>query len=124
MLHYKIIQNELKDRPSINFEGIYSIINEINSCDDSYLIEEVMPNLEKIKRGERIKYPNTNEGQLIDSYEFGYTAIMIDFYKDISIIEDTWDDDFIKLEVNSTEVHQFMKEWVDKIIQWKNSMNL
>jgi len=124
MLQYKLTQSKLSDRPSISFEGVFVIMNEINSCDDCYLINEVIPNLEKIRRGELIRYPDTNEGQLIDSYEFGYTATMIDFHKDKSIIDNTWDDNFVKIEVSSEQVYQFMKEWTDKLIEWKNSRNL
>lgn len=121
MIQYKIAQNNYSDRPSIRFDGIYSIMNEINSCDDEYLINEVLPNLEKIKRGEKIRYPDTNDGQLIDSYEFGYTATMIDFSKEKSIVDNTWDDDFIKIEIPSEEVYQFMREWADKLVKWKKN---
>ena len=124
MIQYNIIQNKLSDRPSISFEGIYSIMNEINSCDYDYLIDDVMPNLEKIRQGELLRYPDTDEGKLVDSYEFGYTATMIDFYKNKSIIDNTWDDDFIKIEVPSEDIYQFMKEWTDKLIKWRNSQNV
>lgn len=124
MIKYKIIQNKLSDRPSISFEGDYSIMNEINSCDYEYLIDTVIPNLERIRRGELIRYPDTNEGQIINSYEFGYTATMIDFYKDKSIIDNTWDDDFVKIEVSSDDIYKFMKEWTDKLIRWENSRNV
>ena len=121
MIVYKITQDKLSDRPSIIFEGILEIMNEINSCDEEYLINEVMPNLEKIKKGELIRYPDTDEGQLIDSYEFGYTATMIEFYKDKSIVDNTWDDEFLKIEIESEEVYHFMKEWINKLVEWRKT---
>ncbi len=124
MIQYEIIQKKMSHRPSISFDGVYSIMNEINSCDYDYLIDEVMPNLEKIRKGELLRYPDTEEGELIDSYEFGYTATMIDFYKNKSIIDNTWDDDFIKIEIRSEDVYQFMKDWTDKLIEWKNSQDV
>lgn len=112
MINYKIIQNKLTDRPVISFEGVFSIMNEINSCDEHYLINDVMPNLEKVKN------------DISSSYEFGYTAVMIDFYKDKSIINDSWDDNFEKIEVSSEEVYQFMKEWTDRLVEWGKSGKL
>ena len=52
----------------------YFMLHELNRCDADYIIDEVLPNLEKVLSRE------------LEYYEFGYEATLIDFYKDKAII--------------------------------------
>ena len=47
MIQYEIIQNEMSHRPSISFDGVYSIMNEINSCDYEHPREKAVYDLLK-----------------------------------------------------------------------------
>lgn len=120
MISYKIIHKDTDSRPAIDFEGAYQILNELNSCETLYIVNRVLPNFDKVIKGKRVKNPN-DESIMIDSYEFGYTAVMIEVFKDTAIINDTWNDSFETLEVPSIEMYKIMQHWRDCIIKWENA---
>lgn len=123
MIPYSIKQNKPKDKPSIIFEEKYSILNELNSCDEDYIIDEVLPILDKIMNFGQYWDPHRSEHYgYLSTYDFGYTAVVIEFGKDKSIIDDTWDDNFNKIEIPSENIYRFMREWRDYLVEWKKNL--
>lgn len=97
----------------------YWMLGELYMCDRDYILNEVLPNLEKILRGELVQDPTRQDENLVDFYEFGYDATIIDFYKDKSTINyGYWEG---KIEVSSTELYSLMQEWAYHLKQWNNS---
>jgi len=66
-----------------------------------YIIE-IVDNLEKVMSGK------------IEEYEFGYDATIIDFEKDIAIINYNYFED--QLEVPAKSIFNLMKDWRDFLI--------
>jgi hypothetical protein len=83
----------------------YDMLHELNRCDADYIIEEVLPNLEKVLAGELV------------TYEFGYDATLIDFYNNKAIVSYNYGDD--ALEVESEDVYAFMRAWWERLMEWK-----
>lgn len=118
MILYKIVQAEPSHKPSIHFDNATWWLNELNSCDVEYILEEVLPNIEKIWKGEKYwdPYRSPTYGAL-DTYEFGFDATLIDFGKKKSIVSYGFGEG--SFEIPSEEVYQFMKEWTERLTKWK-----
>ena len=124
MIHYKInfdnhSKQGVKYRPGIDFEHNYWWLSELNSCDMEYVLDDILPNLEKIMNGELIQDPSQIQPYLTDCYSFGYDATIIDFYKDKSVINYNYFED--QIEVPSQDIYQFMMEWGQYLRKWKES---
>ena len=85
----------------------YFMLQELNRCDADYIIDEVLPNLEKVYSEE------------VASYEFGYDATMIDFFIDKAIIHYNYDDD--QLEIGSQLIYEVMVCWRNALVDWKKN---
>jgi hypothetical protein len=85
----------------------YIMLQELNRCDADYIIDEVLPNLEKVLSEE------------IASYEFGYEATMVDFFIDKAIIHYNYGDD--QLETGSLPIYEVMVCWRDALVDWKRN---
>ena len=108
MFKYKINDQDQKYKPGFDIlDVILCCLNELNSCDINYIIEEVLPNLTKVMSGE------------LTEYEFGYDATIIDFGKDKSVINYNYFED--KIEIFSEDLYRFMCEWGDYLIRWKQN---
>lgn len=118
MMSYKIVQLEADHKPSITFEDKYWWLNELNSCDVEYILYDVLPNIEKIWKGEKYwdPYRSPTYGAL-DTYEFGYDATLIDFGRENSTVSYGYGEGI--LEVPSQDIYHFMREWGDYLIKWK-----
>jgi hypothetical protein len=101
----------------------FSMLGELYMCDTDYILNEVLPNIEKIWNGEKYwdSYRSPTYGAF-DSYEFGYDATIIDFYKDISIINYNYFQD--KMEVSSQEIYQLMTEWGHHLREWRDKSSV
>ncbi|SKC81638.1 hypothetical protein [Ohtaekwangia koreensis] len=104
MIKYTIESSDKNHRPAVSFENEYWWLSELNSCDTNYIINDVLPNLDKVMKGE------------LSEYEFGYDATIIDFHRDKSIISYGYDEG--KLEVISSDIYAFMCEWREYLIKW------
>lgn len=124
-MKYKITNNSNNNNlPGISFgeEDIFWHLNELNSCDPEYIINDILPNIEKISKGEKYwdPYRSPTYGAL-DTYEFGYDATLIDFGKEKSIVSYGYGEgDF---EVPSSEIYQFMNEWGEKLREWQSNQS-
>lgn len=108
MLAFKINDYDPRFRPGLDIlDSNFQCLNELNSCDTEYIIDDVLPNLLKVISGEQ------------SEYEFGYDATIIDFYKEKSIINYNYFED--KIEIPSEDLYRFMTEWGDYLIKWKQS---
>jgi len=121
-MQHQIKFNPTKNnKPYISFseENNYWHLNELNSCDTEYILNDVLPNIEKIWSGEKYwdEYKSPTYGAF-DTYEFGYDATLIDFGKEKSVISYGFGDG--ELEVPSEEIYIFMKEWGENLKKWKN----
>jgi len=87
----------------------YTMLHELNRCDASYIIDDVMPNLEKVLAGD------------LDSYEFGYDSTLIDFLKNKAVISYNFGDD--NLEIGSGLVYNFMRVWCEYLVKWEKTIN-
>lgn len=121
-MEYQIRFNPIrKNKPyiSLSEENDYWHLNELNSCDTEYILNDVLPNIEKIWNGEKYwdEYRSPTYGAF-DTYEFGYDATLIDFGKEKSIISHGFGDGVI--EVPSEEIYELMKEWGEHLKNWKN----
>ena len=98
------------DFPLLKFsDEKYFMLHELNRCDADYIIDEVLPNLEKVFSEE------------VASYEFGYDATMIDFYIDKAIIHYNYGED--QLEIGSQPMYEVMLCWRDALVDWKINPN-
>jgi hypothetical protein len=86
----------------------YFMLHELNRCDINYIIDEVIPNLEKVRSND------------IDYYEFGYEATLIDFYKDYAIINYNYGDAQLKIE--SQPIYECLLCWRNALVEWKNKV--
>ncbi len=82
-----------------------------------------MPNLEKIYVGEKVPDISIKHHtiKLIDTYEFGYDATLLDFGIKTTVISYDYGDGSI--EVPSSEIYQFMKEWAEQLEKWRSLNN-
>ena len=122
MITYKIIFNpEENDKPSISFgEGNdYWYFNELNSCNIEYILDDVLPSIESIWKGEKYwdSFRSPTYGPF-DSYEFGFDATSIDFGKERSIVSYGFGEG--TFEVASEEIYKFMKEWGSYLKSWED----
>lgn len=85
----------------------YFMLQELNRCDADYIIDEVLPNLEKVLSEE------------IESYEFGFDATMIDFFIDRAIINYNYGED--QLEIASLPIYEVMLCWRNALVEWKRN---
>ena len=85
----------------------YFMLHELNRCDADYIINDVLPNLEKVYSEE------------LDCYEFGFEATLIDFFIDKAIIHYNYDDD--QLEIGSQLIYEVMVCWRNALVDWKNN---
>jgi hypothetical protein len=99
----------------------YWMLGELYMCDAEYILNDVLPNIEKIWSGEKVPDVSIRHHtiKLIDTYEFGYDATLIDFGKEKSIISYGFGDG--EIEVSSEEIYSLMKEWGEHLLKWKNS---
>jgi hypothetical protein len=123
-MKYQIKFNPTKNNKpyiSLGEENDYWHLNELNSCDVEYILDDVLPNIEKIWNGEKYwdEYRSPTYGAF-DTYEFGYDATLIDFGKEKSVISYGFGDG--EIEVPSVEIYQLMKEWRDALLKWKKSI--
>lgn len=118
MIGYKVIWENQIGKPGINFDKDYMCLNELNSCDVDYILYKVLPNLEKIKHGEFVQDPCRQDEHLVDTYDFGYDATIIDFGREKSVINYNFFSG--KLEVLSEDLYQLMFEWGDYLKSWKD----
>jgi hypothetical protein len=97
----------------------YWMLGELYMCDADYILNDVLPNIEKIWSGEKHwdEYRSPTYGAF-DTYEFGYDATLIDFGKEKSVISYGYDDG--EIEVPSEEIYTLMKEWGEHLKRWKN----
>jgi hypothetical protein len=95
----------------------FGMLQEINRCNTDYILDEVLPNLKKIWKGELVQDPTIQEVYLQNYYPFGYDATIIDFYKNISIINYNFFED--KMEIASEEIYHFMMEWGKYLDEWR-----
>jgi hypothetical protein len=97
----------------------YWMLGELYMCDADYVLNDVIPNIEKIWSGEKYwdEYRSPTYGAF-DTYEFGYDATLIDFGKEKSIISYGYGDG--EIEVPSEEIYTLMKEWGEHLKRWKN----
>ena len=121
-MEYQILFNpKINNKPYISLgeETDYWHLNELNSCDTEYILNDVLPNIEKIWSGEKYwdEYRSPTYGAF-DTYEFGYDATLIDFGKEKSIISNGFGDG--EIEVPSEEIYTLMKEWGEYLKNWKN----
>ncbi len=106
MFAYKINVQAPKYKPGFDIVDVkLSYLNELNSCDVNYIVEEVLPNLKKVISGE------------LAEYEFGYDATIIDFYKEKSVINYNYFEDTV--EIPSEDLYRFMCEWGAYLTRWK-----
>lgn len=116
------IKWEIKEyRPSLYIEqdqGDLWTLSELNSCDTEYILNDVLPNIEKIWNGGKYwdPYRSPTYGAF-DTYEFGYDATLIDFGKEKSVISYGYGEG--EIEVPSKEIYQLMKEWGKHLKEWK-----
>lgn len=120
MIHYKInfsnhLEQGTKYRPGIDFEDSYIYMNELNSCDTGYILDDILPNLERIMNGEQLWEPHYKKN--VDYYLFGYDATIIEFMKEESIIHYDYGDK--EVEVPSQEIYDIMQEWGRYLREWK-----
>ena len=129
MINVKFISDPLSNipnKPTFIFlddvvEKKFWMLGELYACDVEYIIEKVIPNLDKIMKGELVQDPTRQDEYLVDYYEFGYDATIIDFYKDKCIINyDFWQS---KFEAPSEFIYEFMKEWAKHLEYWKKNIN-
>jgi hypothetical protein len=129
---YKIMEAKFYLNPNPDFPNMpcfsfineeeqkkYWMISDIGMCDADYILDEVLPNLEKIRNGEKYwdTYRSPHYGYY-DYYTFGGGELSyIDFYKDNTII--TYDDGQHTLEIPSEEIYQFMMEWGKYLDEWR-----
>ncbi len=123
MVKYKILFNHTQNnKPYLAFDDDNDFwhLHELNACDAEYIIDEVFPNLEKIRNGELYWDPYRSSAYgPYDSFEFGFDATIIDFYKDKSVINyGYWEG---KIEVPSEDIFKFMKEWRDELVKWREN---
>ena len=98
------------DFPLLKFsDEKYFMLHELNRCDADYIIDEVLPNLEKVFSEE------------VASYEFGYEATMVDFFIDKAIINYNYGED--QLEIGSQPMYEVMLCWRDALVDWKRNPN-
>ncbi len=81
------------------------MLGELVFCDKEYILNNVLPNLEKVVAGISV------------AYEFGYDATIIEFYTDKAIINYNYFED--KVEIPSKDMYRFMHEWGDYLMKWK-----
>lgn len=124
MIKFKIICENKNHKPGLYIEpgqGDLWNLSELNSCSPEYILNEVLPNLEKILRGEKVQDPTRPDEHLVDFYEFGYDATIIDFYRNTSIINyGYWEG---KIELNSDVIYTLMQEWGNCLRQWEKERN-
>jgi hypothetical protein len=121
-MEYQILFNpKINNKPYISLgeETDYWHLNELNSCDTEYILNDVLPNIEKIWSGEKYwdEYRSPTYGAF-DTYEFGYDATLIDFGKEKSIISYGFGDG--EIEVPSEDIYTLMKQWGEHLKNWKN----
>ena len=124
MINYEICWENRKGRPAVNFnDPALWWLSELNSCNPDYILDEVMPNLEKIWIGEKVPDISIKHHtiKLIDTYEFGYDATLLDFGIKTTVISYGYGDGSI--EVPSSEIYQFMKEWAEQLEKWRSLNN-
>jgi hypothetical protein len=114
MIKFEIRKNKEGSGFDFNFPLLkftdekYNMLHELNRCDADYILDEVMPLLEKVRLGE------------IEYFEFGYEATLIDFCKENAKINYNYGDD--QLEIKSQEIYEFMSCWRDELVKWKTMM--
>jgi hypothetical protein len=73
------------------------MLGELVFCDKEYIINEVLPNLDKVINGD------------LEVYEFGYDATIIDFHNYRSLITYNYFEN--ETEVPSQDLYNFMHNW-------------
>ena len=120
-MKFRITFNSTKNNlPGISFgqENDYWHLNELNSCDTEYIVNEVLLNLEKIWNGEKYWDPFRSPTYgAFDTYEFGYDATLIDFGKEKSVVSYGFGDG--NFEAPSEDIYQLMQEWGKYLRKWK-----
>lgn len=121
-MEYKITFNNTKNnKPGISLgeENDYWHLNELNSCDTEYILNDVLPNIEKIWNGEKYwdEYRSPTYGAF-DTYEFGFDATLIEFGKEISVVNYGFREG--SFEVPSEEIYTLLKEWGEHLMNWEN----
>ena len=87
----------------------YFMLHELNRCNPDYIIDEVLPNLEKVLTKD------------LEYYEFGYEATLIDFNKDKATINYNYGDDQLKIE--SQAIYEFMLCWRNALVDWEKNQD-
>lgn len=105
--------------PLLEFDDQYWMLQELNRCYPDYILSDVLPSIEKVRNGELVQDSTRQDICLIDTYEFGYDATIIDFGKEKSIISYGYGEGTI--EVASEEIYTLMQEWGKYLREWKNS---
>jgi hypothetical protein len=116
-------QSIIPFKPSFHFledeyKEKYWMLGELYMCDVEYILDDVLPNIEKIWNGEKYwdEYRSPTYGAF-DSYEFGYDATLIDFGKEKSVISYGFGDG--EIEVPSEDIYTLMQEWGKHLVEWK-----
>lgn len=119
-IFYEILQEKVEDKPAINFLNEMALLNELNSCDVEYIVADVIPALETLILGGLVQNSSSEEEQLLASYEFGFTAVMVDFSKNTTYVENTWED-AEPIAVSSDELYLALKDWAVRLNKWKEA---
>lgn len=83
------------------------MLHELNRCKIDYIVNDVFSKIESVINNE------------IESFEFGYDATIIDFFKDRAIINYDYFEE--QMEIPSSDIYQLMKDWRDALIEYKKS---
>ncbi len=96
-----------QDYPLLSFDDKFWMLHEINRCDLKYILDDVLPNIDKVKSG------------ILETYEFGYDATIIEIKKDKAIINYNYFED--EIEIESFIVNNFMHEWGIYLKKWQSN---
>lgn len=106
MLKYEFYRNEI-GIPQFSIKGELEGLNELGSCDNSYL-NEIVTSLEQVINGQMSKY------------EFGYEVYTIECSKDVSYVIDTFNEWKTIAEISTQEMFELMRDWRDYLIEWES----
>jgi hypothetical protein len=104
-----------KEIPSFIIEnqeqyGFY-FYDEIKNLNFNY-IEEIVPSLEKVLKGE------------LEQYDFGYEVYSIDCRKDVSQVIDTYNEWKSIAEIPTQDIYELMRDWKNYLLDYSSSLKL